>query len=155
MFARRGVFIIGMLLLIAPIYALASKNAESPGKTTKWKVYKTDNFSLRYPPDFKVESLQGQSGGGYLDTGIVKIAFPDKAFQGENTNYKEAFLVVSTSSKQQTVANCTKFAGLGGIGNQIGQVEINGVKLKTLTTGEGAAGNHIESKLYRNVHEGS
>ena len=66
MFARRGVFIIGMLLLIAPIYALASKNAESPGKTTKWKVYKTDNFSLRYPPDFKVESLQGQSGGGYL-----------------------------------------------------------------------------------------
>ena len=85
----------------------------------------------------------------------MKIAFPDKAFQGENTNYKEAFLVVSTSSKQQTVANCTKFAGLGGIGNQIGQVEINGVKFKTLTTGEGAAGNHIESKLYRNVHEGS
>ena len=155
MFTGRGVLIIGMLLVIGLIYALAGQNAEATGKTAKWKIYKTVNFSLRYPPSFKVESQQGQIGGGYLDTGIVKIAFPDNAFQGENTNYKEAFLVVSTSTKPQTVADCTKFAGLITPGNQIGQLKINGVKFKTLTVGEGAAGNHIESKLYRNVHKGT
>jgi hypothetical protein len=132
------------------------RNAESLGTTTNWKSYKTVDISLRYPPDFKVESLEGQSGGGgYLDTGIVKIRFPDKAFQDENTNCREAFLVVSKSSKPERVANCTKFNDLGGPDNGIGRIKINGVDFKTRTMQEGAAGNRYESKLYRNMHKGS
>jgi hypothetical protein len=134
---------------------MSEEKTSSCNEATNWKSFETDDFSLRYPPNFQIESLAGQRGL-YLGMGVVKISFPDKAFEDENTTYRAAYLVVNRSSDQDEIADCAKFFSHPGpfIDNGPRQVEINGVTFTTRTIREGAAGNFYESQLYRSLHAG-
>lgn len=115
-------------------------------------VYDKNGITIAYPDTLNVESGTGL-GGGNLDTTIVKFSIPKELVASENTNFNEAYLIVSKSTKPDTISKCASFGDLGNMTGIAESVTINGIQFSSHDTSEGAAGNLYDSKLYRTVHK--
>jgi len=124
---------------------LASYNA-----SLGWPAYMKDNlFSFKYPSDFTIQEGEG-IGGAFLDNSIVKVAFP-ASYRDNKTNYAEAYMAVSSSTK---LTNCTNFGDFPYLTNPQPQTKvINGVEFKVMQVSDAGAGNLYTSNLYRTVYE--
>jgi hypothetical protein len=115
-----------------------------------WIGLAADGISLSYPPDFVVESGTGL-GGGYIGTSVLKVAFPGGYFDAENTNFVEAFILISKTANQDALSRCADFTDVQNSVSEIGGRVVRGVSFRTLTALGVAAGSRYESRLYRAV----
>lgn len=115
-------------------------------------IYDKNGITIAYPDTLNIESGIGL-GGGNLDTTIVKFSIPKNLVASENTNFNEAYLIVSKSTKPVAISTCASFADLGNATGIAESVTINGIQFSSQDTAEGAAGNIYDSKLYRTVHK--
>ncbi len=133
-------------------WVVSDVSVENPQVVEPWKTFSNPgDFTLRYPANF--ESATGAGfGGANLDESIIKIAIPDGTYNTVGTNYSEAYLVVSRSTKPEVVHTCLDFEA-GYPASKGPDVRSNGITFRYATTVEPAAGNIYESALYRTVYQ--
>jgi hypothetical protein len=112
-----------------------------------------ENFSykLRYPRDFDV--LRGDSAsGGLIGNPVVRLAFPEDAFQTPKTNYGEAYLVISMGTDKSSLDGCYKSPQPG---KELSDTQvINGITFHTGTIRDLGTGSVYDSKIYRVLVDG-
>lgn len=112
-------------------------------------------FSISYPKTYQANSGSGL-GGANLDTSYVSIALPDGLFSTSGTNYVESYIVISSSTSSDSLKNCTSFQDVNQDPEmKVTTMSIGGVNFSSTETGDAAAGNLYNSKLYRTVYEGA
>lgn len=145
--------------------AIAPQNSPSPSPSSifyapnEWKTW-ADNYctkggacfsySIKYPRDFDVNSGDRVSGGLLVGTPLVKIAFPQDAYQAPKTNFGEAYISLTMATDAPTIANCFSIQGNQSLN---ATATINGVQFKTGHTTDAAAGNIYDSQVYRAVFD--
>lgn len=114
---------------------------------------KYSGYQLRYPRDFDV--AQGDAAaGGMIGTTLVRISFPQDAFQKPKSNYGGAFLTVSSASDKDSIKNCFVAPSMtSGMVTLSKVVDVNGITYRVGDATDAGAGNLYTSKLYRVVHD--
>jgi len=129
----------------------------------EWKTWEDNYYSkstgenfgykLRYPRDFDV--LRGDSAsGGLIGNPVLRLAFPEDAFQTPRTNYGGAYLVISIGTDKLSLDNCYKKPShmvLPAANAKFSDTQlINGRIFYTGTFRDhDAAGSVYDSKIYR------
>ncbi|MCK9360889.1 hypothetical protein M0Q28_01530 [Patescibacteria group bacterium] len=133
-------------------WVVSEVSVENPQVVEPWSVFsRPGDFSLRYPANFELTEGEG-FGGANLDESIVRIGIPDGIYTTIGTNYSEAYLVVSRSTKPEVVHTCLDFDPAYPV-SKGPDVRSNGITFRFATTTEAAAGNIYESALYRTTYQ--
>ncbi len=116
---------------------------------TTQSTYNSNGISVQYSNTIHAET--GTSiGGGNLDTSLIKLGVPAEIIASEGTNFNEAFLVISSSTKADSIKSCLNYTDLGSQNKSV-TTTINNIEFSTLAISEGAAGNLYTNKLYRAI----
>jgi hypothetical protein len=133
-------------------WLVSEVKVENPQIAAPWEEFtRPGDFTLRYPANFKLETGDG-FGGANLDESIVRISIPEGVFGTVGTNYSEAYLVVSRSTKPEVVHTCVDFSSEENVRKGSG-IRSDGINFSYGTTVEAAAGNIYESALYRTTFQ--
>jgi len=148
--------------------ALAPSNLPSASATpsvsyapNEWKTWtdtyysKTDNsyftYSIQYPRDFDVYPRENASGNLLVGTPLVKISFPQDAFQNPKTNFGEAYITLSMATGTQALTQCYLIPSFQGNQALATTTTIGGIQFKTGHTVDVGAGNIYDSQVYRTI----
>lgn len=128
-----------------------SSSVTSPTPAGNLRIYNNTDFTLSYPSNFSIQTDTNAAGGNFLDTPILKVRFPENAFS--NTNFSEAYFVVSRSNEKITSLDCTGFIGTPDPASTANQQQtINNILFTDKDLTDASAGNIYESKVYRTFH---
>lgn len=116
------------------------------------KTYDQNGIFLQYADKFTGQTGNNM-GGANLDTSLIKVSIPKEMVTSANTNFNEAYLVVSKSTAPKTVSTCTAFTETNHTTDTFTTVTINGIIFTASNASDAGAGNLYTSKLYRTVHK--
>ncbi len=89
------------------------------------KTYDQNGIFLQYADKF-IAKTGNDLGGANLDTSLIKVTIPKEMVTSANTNFNEAYLVVSKSTAPKTISTCTAFTETNNTTDTFTTVTLNG-----------------------------
>jgi hypothetical protein len=140
----------------------ATTSCTSSWAPDSWKIW-TDNYyskennnyfsySIQYPRDFDVYP-RDLASGSLIGDSIVKITFPQDAFQTPKTNFGEAYITISMVTGTEALANCYFLDSAQGQEEMTTTADINGIQFRTGHTVDVGAGNIYDSEVHRTIFD--